>query len=405
MDAAHGGGSSSIASDTAVIGSSSVSVTLPSSTSIVTTPSPLKTMAFITHDWDTLPDGTNNHDLASRVNDFLKAHGIVTWFDADRLKGYVKHKMAEGIDNTDCVVVFVNRRYLKMEEVNSNDINDNCCFEFGHAVNQRGNKIIPVLVEGGSMKDPNTWIGVGGAVLGRFLYVDLTNHLDPVAFEKSCRQLMANIVENSITSSPAILSAAPKQSSTSLNGPLFNESAHATLTGHTRDVNSVVFVDNRQSNEIASVSDDKTIRVWKERWNGSEHEWLLHNTFSGPGQHDRNVRSVAVLYHILGSFIITGSDDGTAKIWDSNSGTCLKTLSGHFETVRSIAAHSDLTQNTHIVVTGSHDNTIKVWQVVSSDKIIDAKCLHTLYGHTNWVRSVAFDKDGRIIISASDDKT
>ncbi|WP_435367797.1 WD40 repeat domain-containing protein, partial [Staphylococcus aureus] len=36
---------------------------------------------------------------------------------------------------------------------------------------------------------------------------------------------------------------------------------------------------------------------------------------------------------------------------------------------------------------------------------MDAKCLHTLYGHTNWVRSVAFDKDGRIIISASDDKT
>ena len=118
----------------------------PSSQLSQTSPSsPIQTMAFLTHDWGDNEDKSSNHEIVIRVNKYLKANNIITWFDDDRMTGYVKHKMAEGIDNTKCVVAFVTERYLK--KVNSNDINDNCCFEFGHAVSQRENCIIPVLEE------------------------------------------------------------------------------------------------------------------------------------------------------------------------------------------------------------------------------------------------------------------
>ena len=77
--------------------------------------------------------------------------------------------------------------------MNSNNISDNCCFEFGHAVSQRDNCIIPVLMEN-RLRDPNTLFGVGGASMGRLLYIDMTKHADPVAFEESCAELRDKIL-------------------------------------------------------------------------------------------------------------------------------------------------------------------------------------------------------------------
>ncbi len=65
---------------------------------------PTKTLAFLTHDWGINEDKSNNHEVVTRVNKYLKANNIATWFDDDRMEGYVMHKMSEGIDNTKCVV-------------------------------------------------------------------------------------------------------------------------------------------------------------------------------------------------------------------------------------------------------------------------------------------------------------
>ncbi len=43
------------------------------------------------------------------------------------------------------------------------------------------------------------------------------------------------------------------------------------------------------------------------------------------------------------------------------------------------------------------DRTVQVWNVQTGE------CVHTLKGHTNWVRCVAFD--GNTIVSGSLDKT
>ena len=121
---------------------------------------------------------------------------IETWFDDDRMTGSVQHKVAEGIDNTKCVVVFVTQRYL--DKVNSDDINDNCNFEFGYVVRKRGNNIITVCMEH-RLRNPLTWSGKEGAALGgwfalhRQRHVNV-NHTDPVAFARSCDELKNTIL-------------------------------------------------------------------------------------------------------------------------------------------------------------------------------------------------------------------
>ena len=56
------------------------------------------TVAFLTHDWGINEDGSKNHDTVSRVNSYLSAQGVATWFDEDKMVGDIQFKMAEGIE-------------------------------------------------------------------------------------------------------------------------------------------------------------------------------------------------------------------------------------------------------------------------------------------------------------------
>ena len=60
-----------------------------------------------------------------------------------------------------------------------------------------------------------------------------------------------------------------------------------------------------------------------------------------------------------GKYLASGSDDKTVKIWDANSGECIRTLEGHSDEVLSVCWSPD----GKYLVSGSWDKTIKIWGV------------------------------------------
>lgn len=102
-----------------------------------------------------------------------------------------------------------------------------------------------------------------------------------------------------------------------------------------------------------------------------------------------------IAYSPDGKQIATASYAGPGKIWDSNSGVLLLTLTGHTGAISSIAYSPDGKR----VATASSDKTIRIWDAVNGSKIL------TLTGHDNLVQNIKFSPDGKYLVSASDDTT
>ncbi|BAT92463.1 hypothetical protein VIGAN_07119100, partial [Vigna angularis var. angularis] len=56
-------------------------------------------------------------------------------------------------------------------------------------------------------------------------------------------------------------------------------------------------------------------------------------------------------------YLITGSDDHTAKVWDYQTKGCVQTLDGHTHNVSAVCFHPELP----IIITGSEDGTVRIW--------------------------------------------
>ena len=68
---------------------------------------------FLTHTWRKDEEQRDNHARVAILNEALSKMGFTTWFDSDKMEGSVREKMREGIEYTDCVIVFVTQEYLK----------------------------------------------------------------------------------------------------------------------------------------------------------------------------------------------------------------------------------------------------------------------------------------------------
>ena len=116
--------------------------------------------------------------------------------------------------------------------------------------------------------------------------------------------------------------------------------------------------------------------------------WTLHSMGIGEGSIVQVVRTKPHL-------VVTASGDRTARLWNSTSGKCLRTLKGHRGHVRCAAFSPD----GELVVTASDDWTAKLWSSMSGE------CLRTLEGHESMLRFAAFSPDGDLVVTASDDRT
>lgn len=91
-------------------------------------------------------------------------------------------------------------------------------------------------------------------------------------------------------------------------------------------------------------------------------------------------------------FILTGSADCTAKLWDLDSGKCFMTLRGHDGPI--LAAK--ISPDNLLAATCSHDGSVKVWRVASGDCIFTAD-------HDQPVMSTTFSCDGRFLATGTYD--
>jgi WD40 repeat protein len=109
--------------------------------------------------------------------------------------------------------------------------------------------------------------------------------------------------------------------------------------------------------------------------------------------HGAGVRSAA--FSPDGLRIVTGSNDTTARIWDSRTGLSLVALSGHGGAVTAAAFSPDGRR----VVTASDDKTARIWDAETGQLLL------TLSGHGDFVGSADFSPDGRRVVTASRDLT
>jgi WD40 repeat protein len=131
-----------------------------------------------------------------------------------------------------------------------------------------------------------------------------------------------------------------------------------------------------------SGSQDGTVRVWDLAGGGS--------TAVLQGHTDR-VCSVAVAAD--GRTAVSGSDDETVRVWDLSLGRCTTVLKGHKHGFTGVAVTGD----GRTAVSGSEDKTVRVWDLAGG------RCTTVLKGHTNSVWDVAVTGDGRTVVSGSID--
>jgi len=151
----------------------------------------------------------------------------------------------------------------------------------------------------------------------------------------------------------------------------------STLHGHSKAVNSVT----ASSTFILSGSEDKTIKVW-DIATGECKATLA-------GHHVDWVTSIA----IANDLVISGSDDTSVRLWSIATGDCVARFEGHTHWVTSVATGGKL------CVSGSADTTVRVFDLEAKEH------LQTLKGHTDMVTSVAMSADGALCASGSRDNT
>ena len=105
----------------------------------------------------------------------------------------------------------------------------------------------------------------------------------------------------------------------------------------------------------------------------------------------------AVAWSPDGCHILTGSDDGTARIWDTTTGDNTLTLT--FTRTRWVSMVAWSPDGRHIL-TASGDRTACIWDATTGDNT-----LTLTFTRTRWVSMVAWSPDGTHILTASGDRT
>jgi guanine nucleotide-binding protein subunit beta-2-like 1 protein len=147
------------------------------------------------------------------------------------------------------------------------------------------------------------------------------------------------------------------------------------LKGHAGWVTSIA-TPPENNNVLISGSRDKSIIIWDLTKEEISSYGVPRRSLTG---HSHFVSDVVISSD--GQFVLSGSWDGTLRLWDIQAGGCHRRFVGHKKDVLSVAFSADNRQ----IVSGSRDKTIKLWNTLGV-------CKYTIEenGHTEWVSCVRF---------------
>lgn len=152
------------------------------------------------------------------------------------------------------------------------------------------------------------------------------------------------------------------------------------LIGHSGPVYGLSFSpDNRY---LISSSEDKTARLW------SLDTYTALVSYKGHNQPVWDVK-----FSPMGHYFATASHDQTARLWATDHIYPLRIFAGHINDVDCVEFHP----NSNYVFTGSSDKMCRMWDVQTGNT------MRIFMGHTAPVNCVAVSPDGRWLASAGED--
>jgi len=104
---------------------------------------------------------------------------------------------------------------------------------------------------------------------------------------------------------------------------------------------------------------------------------------------------MCLAYSPDGKLIASGSRDESLRLWDAETGQCLKTLHFAGSWVQSVTFSPD----GHCLVIGGNDAVVRIWDIAAE------RYQQTLKGHRDRILSLKFSADGQTLVSGSQDKT
>ncbi|NXH44226.1 RACK1 kinase, partial [Dicaeum eximium] len=183
-----------------------------------------------------------------------------------------------------------------------------------------------------------------------------------------------------------------------------------TLKGHNGWVTQIATTP-QFPDMILSASRDKTIIMWKLTRDETNYG-IPQRALRG---HSHFVSDVVISSD--GQFALSGSWDGTLRLWDLTTGTTTRRFVGHTKDVLSVAFSSDNRQ----IVSGSRDKTIKLWNTLGVCKytvqvgwgglgalgwvwnLANCKLKTNHIGHTGYLNTVTVSPDGSLCASGGKD--
>jgi len=154
----------------------------------------------------------------------------------------------------------------------------------------------------------------------------------------------------------------------------------ADLIGHAAYV--VVAHFNPDSTRLVTADDKGEVRLWSV----PDGRPLFH--LQG---HQRRVSDAR--FSPSGDLLATASDDGTIRIWDMKTGAERETLAGHQGHVLSVTFIGE----DRVVSTGA-DTSARLWSLAPRN-------ISELRGHVGRVFTAVYSRDGKLLITGSDDRT